>query len=170
MKNLFETIRIYILNYFKKRYIRKELERKFNIYCNETNKSRYHYFLQAFPDRIVTNWVWVISRNKGYRNKNKNYLNLLTESLFKASKIVKTNVLDAEKKKIERQNELLNVFSFFSLYDDIKSVIEKHYKDRETKLKQENLKLELKLKEKDRKINKIKEDIKDNINNIVMGK
>jgi len=118
---MLKKIRQFIADFLKKRYIRKELESNFEYYNKDMNK------------------------------RNRDRLDVLTNSLFHSSKITKTEVLDAERKRLEHQNELL--------FGDIKNVIDKHYKDREETLKTENSKLERKLIEKEKTINKIKEKI-----------
>lgn len=110
-----------IMEYRKKRYIRNEIKGKFKSLGKELNKH------------------------------NREYINHLTNSLFKGSMAVKAMVLNAEREAIEHENELL--------YGDIKAVIEKHYKEREEKLKKENEKLTRELKEKSKKINQIKTKI-----------
>jgi len=90
-----------------------------------------------------------------YSKKNKQRLDQLTESLFRASQVVKAELIETEKKKLEHENELL--------LNDIKTVIEKHYKDREVKLQKDNEKLERKLKEKDKKLSDIKNKVAETV-------
>ncbi len=119
--NLYNKIKRYVYDYFKKKIIHQELNKFFKMYQKKNNKR----------------------------------LNLLTEALFKASQVIKAELIEKEFKNVERENEIL--------FNDIKTVIEKHYKDRENKLIKENQNLEKKLKEKDRKINDIKVKITDSI-------
>lgn len=119
--NILEKVKQFIGDFLKKRYIRKELKSKFDNH------------------QIVMN------------KRNGDKLNMLTESLFRASKIVKLEVLEAERKRLENENEIL--------FDDIKKVIDKHYKDREETLKKENEKLNKQLKLKDKTIDSIKKKI-----------
>ena len=119
--NILKNIKQFFADFFKKKYIRKELKLKFKHYKKDTNKH------------------------------NRERLDLLTDSLFRASKIVKKEILENERKCLENENELL--------FGDIKNIIDKHYKDREDSLKKENIKLEKKIVEKDKVINKIKEKI-----------
>lgn len=98
----YNKVKEYILNYFKKRTIRKELISCFKMYNKKSNKR----------------------------------LEILTEALFKASQVVKAELVEKELKNVERENEIL--------FNDIKTVIEKHYKDRENKLIKENQNLEKK--------------------------
>lgn len=114
-----------IKNYRKKRYIRNEITAKFKSLGKDLNKH------------------------------NREYINCLTNSLFKGSIAIKSMVLNAEREAIEHENELL--------YGDIKMVIEKHYKEREEKQKKENQKLMGELKEKDKKINQIKSKITETV-------
>lgn len=111
--------------YRKKRYIRNEIKGKFK------------------------------SLGKDLNRHNREYIDHLTNSLFKGSMTVKAMVLNAEREAIEHENELL--------YGDIKAVIEKHYKEREEKLKHENDKLMRELKEKNKKINQIKSKITETV-------
>ena len=74
---IFKNIKQGIVNYFKKRYIRKELKNKF------------------------------LSKQKELNEYGLNKLNRLTESLFKTSKIVKNEMLEKERKKLEYENETL---------------------------------------------------------------
>lgn len=119
--NILNKIKVFIGDFLKKRYIRKELDFKFDNH------------------QIVMN------------KRNSEKLSMLTESLFRASKIIGVEVLEAERKRLENEN--------VKLFDDIKKVIDKHYKDREETLKKENEKLNRELKKKDKKINEIKEKI-----------
>jgi hypothetical protein len=114
-----------IKEYRKKRYIRNEIKGKFKSLGKELNKH------------------------------NREYINHLTNSLFKSSIGVKAMVLNAEREAIEYEDELL--------YGDIKAVIEKHYNEREEKLKKENEKLARELKEKNKKINQIKSKITETV-------
>lgn len=119
--NYLKKIKEFFIDFFKKRYIRRELKSKF-----ETHQ-------------IVMN------------KRNNDKLSMLTDSLFRASKIVKFEILEIERKRIENENELL--------FNDIKKVIDKHYKDREEALTKENEKLNKQLKLKNDEINEIKEKI-----------
>lgn len=76
---------------------------------------------------------------------------MLTEALFKSSKIVRNEMIWKERKMLEFENEIL--------FSDIKSLIDKHYSEVEESLKKENVNLNNKLKEKDNTIKKIKEKI-----------
>lgn len=116
--NKLNKIKKNVDDFFKKRYIQKELKSKFS--------------------------------NMG-KQQNNEEINLLTDSLFRASKIIDVEVQVAEKKRSENKNKLL--------FDDIKKIIDKHYKNREESLKKENEKLSRQLKFKDKKINEIREKI-----------
>jgi hypothetical protein len=119
-----------------------------NLY-NKIKRYVYGYFKKKIIRQELNKFF------KMYQKKNNKRLNLLTEALFKASQVIKAELIEKEFKNVERENEIL--------FNDIKTVIEKHYKDRENKLIKENQNLEKKLKEKDRKINDIKVKITDSI-------
>ena len=83
---------------------------------------------------------------KKHQKRNDAYLNLLTESLFKASKIVKAEILAQESVKLESENKLLLA--------DVKTVIEKHFEKKITHLKSENEILTNKVKSRDKQLKK----------------
>lgn len=94
---LIEKVKQFIADFLKKRYIRKELNKKFKQTFSEISK------------------------------RNREHINHLTNSLFKASLIVKAEMVETEKQKLEKENQLL--------MQDIKKVIDKHYSKREEAIK-----------------------------------
>jgi len=79
-------------------------------------------------------------------------LNLLTNSLFKSSKIVQNDVLKNKRKKLEYETAIFN--------NDIKLLFDKYYKDKEDILKNENNKLISELRNKNILINKTNKTVK----------
>jgi hypothetical protein len=119
--NTFEKIRQWFSDYLKKRYIRGEIKKKFGMV------------------------------GKAITKRNNEYIEHLTNSLFKASQIVKAEVIEADWKKLEHENK--------QLFEEVKAVIEKHYGERVEKLQKENEKLSDKVKEKDKKLNELKSKV-----------
>ena len=93
---------------------------------------------------------------KSFKSLNKNRLNSITEQLFKGGKIIKAEVVAAEKRKLEFENTLL--------INDIKDVIKKHYSKSEEKLKKENAVLNNALVAKEVKIKKLKNKVIETVN------
>ncbi|MDA3779559.1 MAG: hypothetical protein PF487_04945 [Bacteroidales bacterium] len=83
--------------------------------------------------------------------RNRERVDMLTETLFIGSKCIKNELIEAERERLKNENVLL--------FGDIKAVIDKHYKDREEALTKENEKLNKQLILKDNKINEVKEKI-----------
>ena len=86
-----------------------------------------------------------------FHSKNKNYINVLTEALLKASHVVKADVLETERIKIQHENELF--------YADVKKLIDKHYQKKEKELDKEKKKLLFKIREKDEKLNTLRKKV-----------
>ena len=114
----------------------------------KTVKKIFTYFRNVYKYYIIRN---ELKKNFKYRGiKNKNYLNLLTKSLYKSSKIVKKDIDDTNKRIMEYENTIL--------VGGIINFINKYYNKKENELKTRENKIKIKedkLQKKESKNNKI---------------
>lgn len=116
----------YLTKFRKKLFIRKEFKKYF------IRKELKKYFI-----------------SRGFKSElNFKYLDVLVDALMKGSGVAHTDFLNSQKNVLEHNKNLL--------YEDIKVVIEKHYKDKSIFLEKENLRLKSEVKQKEDKLNKLR--------------
>lgn len=127
-----KRIYVFFLNFRKKRFIRKELQKKFK----ELNGSG-------------GNTLFGISEYSKTRNNKK--LKILTEAIFKSAKIVESDIFQSKDRDQKYNDE--------KLFNDLKNVIAKHYSDKETELVKKLKELETDIRRKNIKNSKLKNKI-----------
>lgn len=133
-----KKIYVFFLNFRKKRFIRKELQKKFKKLNGSVGTG---------------NTLFGISEYSKTRNNKK--LKILTEAIFKSAKIVESDIFQSKDRDQKYNDE--------KLFNDLKNVIVKHYSDKETelvkKLKEKLIELETDIRRKNIENSKIKNKI-----------